>query len=105
MPSMLPSKAGDLLSSAGIVDPLPGDPEPEKNNINIETVRKIIQLIKFYEQSMKRAYGKLGLSTDERKYQKVCEKQKSLGRHRLRFEMGLRNQSNQETLATSTFCA
>ena len=55
------------------------DPEPEKNNINIETVRKIIQLIKFYEQSMKRAYGKLGLSADERKYQKVYEKLKSLG--------------------------
>jgi len=28
---------------------------------------------------MKRAYGKLGLSADERKYQKVYEKLKSLG--------------------------
>ena len=50
------------------------DPEPEKNSINCETVRKVTQLIKFYEQSMKRAYGKLGLSADERKYQKVYEK-------------------------------
>ena len=54
------------------------DPEPEKTSINCETVRKVIRLVKFFEQSMKRAYGKLGLSADESKYQKVYEKLKSL---------------------------
>ncbi len=55
------------------------DPEPEKTSINCETVRKVIQLIQFFEQSMKRAYGKLALSAEERKHQKVYEKLKSLG--------------------------
>ena len=53
--------------------------DPERNSISSITVQSTIKLIEFYEQCMKRAYGKLELNDYEKQVQKVYEKLKALG--------------------------
>ena len=53
--------------------------DPEGNVISSMTVQSAIKLIQFYEQCMKRAYGKLELNEYEKQTQKVYEKLKALG--------------------------
>jgi len=62
---------------------------PEGNSISFISVQSTINLIEFYEQCMKRAYGKLELNDHELKCQKIYEKLKFFEKLRLRrFVMG-----------------
>ena len=55
------------------------EPDPESVGISLSTVQSTIKLVQFYEQCMKRAYGKLELNDHELKCQKVYERVKALG--------------------------